>query len=223
MKLQTQKYSQDLRRYYRNPAVQVSLTLVLSLFVTALFIIFALRPTAVSILTLQKTIVESDKTLVQLETKVKNLQKASAQLETIKPLLASLNATIPNEGAMYAPLSSAVEGLVAQSGITLESSSLGGTLLFSRILTPFAPSKNQSVVLLPFTVRVSGTFPNVSSFLTKLISMERIIMIEAATITKEAGSKSSIPTVSLNIAGSAYYLADEAQLTKSMPFLKGNK
>lgn len=223
MKLQTQKYSQDLRRYYRLPAVQVSLTLVLSLFVSALFIVFALRPTVLSILTLQKTIVESEKTLVQLESKVKNLQKASSQLETIKPFMTILNTTIPNDGALYSPLSAAVETLVLQTETKLESSSLGSTLLFSRVLTPFAPSKNQSVVILPFSVRITGSFTAVSAFLTQLLTMERIVMIDSATITKEAGSKTAIPSVSLNLSGNAYYLADEAQLLKSMPDKKGSK
>lgn len=223
MKLQTQKYSQDLRRYYQLPAVQVSLTLVLSLFISAMFIVFALRPTVLSILTLQKTIVESEKTLTQLESKVKNLQAAAIQLESIKPFLTILNTTIPNTGAMYSPLSSAVESLVSQTGTTLEGTSLGSTLLFSRVLTPFAPNKNQSVVLLPFSVRVTGTFPAVSAFLTQLLSMERIIMIDSATVTKDAGSKSVIPSVSLNMSGNAYYLADEAQLLKSMPEAKGSK
>lgn len=222
MNIATQKYSRDLRKYYRLPAVQVSLTLVLSLFVSAMFIIFALRPTILSILTLQKTIIESEKTLVQLEAKVKNLQKASSQLETIKPFLAILNTSIPNSGAMYSTLSSAVEGLATQTETILESSSLGSTLLYSRFLTPFAPSKSQSVVILPFSVRVTGSYPAVSTFLTKLLSMERIVIVDTATITKEAGSKSAIPTVSLNISGSAYYLADEAQLLKSMP-IKGKK
>lgn len=223
MNITTQKYSQDLRKYYQLPAVQVSLTIVLSLFVSAMFIAFALRPTIISILTLQKTIAESEKTLIQLDSKVKNLQKAASQLETVKPFLAILNTSIPNAGAKYSPLSSAVEVLAAQTGTVLESSSLGGTFLFSRILTPFTPSKNQSVVVLPFNVRVTGSFPGISDFMTKLMSMERIIMVDSATITKEAGSKTDIPTVSLNIGGSAYYLADEAQILKSMPDVKGRQ
>lgn len=222
MKLPTQKYSQDLRRYYHLPAVRVSLTLVLSLFLMAIFIVVALRPTIISIATLKKTISESEKTLQQLDAKVTNLQGAATQLEKIKPVLPLLNLNIPNTGAMYSPLTSAIETLSIQSGVRLESESLGSTLLFSRLLSPFAPNKNQVVIALPFTARVTGDYPNVATFLTNLLSMERIIMFESVTITKETGVKTSTMNVALDISGSTYYLADEAQLLKSMPE-KGKK
>lgn len=217
MKLPTQQYSRDLRKYYRLPSVQVSLTLVLSLFVMAAFIIFALRPTIVAIVTLRATIVESRATLQQLDNKVTNLERASTQLDAVKPLLPAINMSIPNNGASYSPLSVSVEKLAESSGTVLESETLGSTLLFSRLLTPFAPSKNQSVVALPFTVRVTGTYQGVLTFLTNLLSMERLIMIDSITLTKEAAARTVVPTVSLNINGSAYYMADEAQLLKSMP------
>lgn len=223
MKLPTRHYSLDLHKYHRLPAVQVSLTLVLSLFVMALFIVFALRPTILSIVTLQKTITESKKTLQQLDTKISYLQKASVQLEALKPILPTLNLNIPNNGAMYSPMTGAVESLAKQSGTTLESESLGATLLFSRILSPFTPNKNQSVVELPFTVRVTGGFPNVLDFLTKILTMERIVNVESIAITKQIGSKTEGEGVALNISGSAYYLADEVQLQQSLTDKKGSK
>lgn len=216
-------YQNDLRRYYRLPAVQVSLTIVLSLFVTAIFIVFAISPTINSIVSLRKTISESNKTFAQLEKKVADLQKASIQLETLTAALPVLNASIPNNSAGYSPFYTSIEILASQTGTTLESESLGGTLLFSRLLAPFEASKNQSVVELPFSIRVNGGYPNISTFLSKFLSMERVVMIDSATITREAGPKSANTMVSLSVSGSAYYLADEAQLKESMPDLKGKK
>ncbi len=223
MNINTQKYSQDLRRYYRLPAVQVSMTLVLSLFVMAIFIVFALRPTITSIVTLNKTISESEKTLNQLETKVKALQLAANQLELIKSSLPLLNTSIPNTGAQYSPLTVAVESLAVQTGVQIESESLGSTLLFSRILTPFAPNKKQVVVALPFSLRVVGNYPSVNAFLSQLLKMERIISLDSVTVTREAGSKTTAAGVALNIGGNAYYLADEGQLQKALPEKKGRK
>ncbi len=223
MKPSTQRYAQNLNRYYRMSAVRVSLTLVLSLFVMAIFIVFALRPTIVTIVTLKKTIAESEKTLQQLSVKMTNLQKASVQFELLKPVLPMLNTTIPNNGAEYSPLTTAIEILARQTGTQLKSESLGPTLLFSRIISPFIPSKDQSVVELPFTARVIGSYPNVSAFLMKLLSMERIVVIESVTITREAGAKDINASIALNISGSAYYLADKAQLEKSITENKGKK
>lgn len=223
MKLNTGRYSQDLRRYYRMPSVQASLTLVLSLFVMAFFIVFALRPTILSIVTLKKNIVESQNTLKTLDTKVASLQKASNELDKIKPFLPTLNKEIPNEGAKYSPLAVAVEGLASLSSVQLESESLGSTLLFSRVLSPFIPNKSQNIVMLPFTVRVVGSYPNVYGFLTKLVSLERVIAIESVTISREASSKNNSGQVALNITGSAYYLADEALLKKATEVKKGTR
>lgn len=222
MNIAPNKYSQDLRRYYRMPAIQSSLTLVLSLFVMAFFIVFALRPTIISIVTLKKNIAESTKTFKTLETKVANLQKAATQLENIKPSLPTLNLDIPNIGASYNPIVMAVESIANQTNVKIDNESLGETLLFSRLITPYAPSKNQNVVILPFSVRVTGSYMNVMEFLKRLLSMNRIILAETVTISREASTKISADTVSLNISGNAYYLADEALLKKSLE-VKGQK
>lgn len=223
MNLPLQTYTRDLRKYYRLPSVQVSLTLVLSLFVIAIFISFALRPTIVSIVTLQKTITESKKIQLQLDKKVKNLQLAATQLETVKQFLPNIDTSIPNQGAMYAPLTVAVENLASQNGTTLDSETFGSTLLFSRIISPFTPNKNQSVIVLPFSIRVTGSYQNIFTFLTKLLSMERIVMVDSIGITKEAATKESELKVALNVSGSAYYLADKDQLEKSISDSSGGK
>lgn len=223
MKISSGKYSQDLRRYYRMPAVQTSLTLVLSLFVVSFFIAFALRPTIMSIATLKKNITESEKTLKTLETKVSNLQRASKELDQIKPFLPTLNKEIPNEGAEYSPIVMAVEGLAVQTGVQLESESLGPTLLFSRLLSPFVPNKSQNIIVLPFSVRVIGKYPNVYDFLSKLVALERIIMVDTVTISREASSKNNDGLVALNISGNTFYLADEDLLKKATEVKKGSK
>ena len=219
----SERYTRDLRKYYRLPAVQVSLTLVLSFFVMAMFIVLALRPTLVSIVALKKNIEESKTTLTKLDAKVASLQKVSTQFEKIKPMLAVLNTDIPNKGADYSPLSTSIEVLSAQSGTKLESESLGPTLLFSRLFSPFTPNKNQAVVTLPFAVRVTGSYSAVSEFLKKLLSMERILMVETITITHEATSKTTTPNVALGVTGSAFYLADSLQLEKALTTVKGKK
>jgi Tfp pilus assembly protein PilO len=173
--------------------------------------------------TLNKTITESEKTLKKLETKVKALEQAANQLETIKTSLPMLNTSIPNTGAQYTPITQDIESLAVQTGTQIESETLGPTLLFSRILTPFTPSKTQSVVLMPFSLRVMGNYPAVNTFLSQLLKMERIVNLDSITITRETASKTTEAGVTLNISGNAYYLADEAQLQKALPEKKGRR
>ncbi len=223
MKTSPQHYSRDLARYYRLPATQISLTVVLSLFIVAIFLVFALGPTAVAITTLQRTITESRDTLSQLEAKIASLEQVTTRLETLKPLLPTLNLSIPNTSATLGPLTQSLEGLAAQTGVELQSESVGPTLLYSRILSPFTPNKKQTVIALPLTMRVVGNYPNVSSFLSQVLSMERIIAIDLVTITRETNSQSGNTIVALTMSGSAYYLVDEAQLNKALPDKKGGR
>jgi Tfp pilus assembly protein PilO len=221
MNISAQHYARDLGRYYRQPATQVSLALVLSLFIMAVFIIFALRPTLVAVTTLQKTIAESQTILQTLDAKVSNLQKASAQLEAIKPSLANLNSSIPNDGADYGTFSKTVEQLALQDGVTLDTGSLGPTLLYSRILTVFTPDKNQNVVTLPYTIRIIGSYPSVYTFLTQILMMQRVVSVDSVTITKQAESKTNTEAVAMDIGGNAYYLASDAQLKQALIVNKG--
>ena len=221
MNLSAQHYARDLSKYYRQPATQVSLALVLSLFIMTIFIAFALQPTLVAVTTLQKTIAESKTTLAQLDTKVNNLQKASTQLEALKPALADLNSSIPNTGADYGTFSQAVEQLALQAGVTLETGSLGPTSLYSRILTVFTPDKQQNVVALPYTLRVIGTYPTTYAFLSQLLLMQRVVSVDSVTITKQAENKTSAEAVAMDIVGNAYYLANETQLKQALVVNKG--
>lgn len=219
----SQHYARDLRRYYRLPATQVSLTVVLSVIIVALFAIFALRPTVVAIVTLQRTITESRKTLQSLQSKTLGLRRAEGELELIKPKLSLLNSSIANQGADYGPITAQLEELALVSGVQLQSETLGETLLYSKNIAPFTPKKSQKIVALPVTVRVSGSYEAVGVFLRQIVRTRRVIGIESMVITKEAGSRGENITVAMSVSGHAYYLADEAQLGTVLTQKKGGK
>jgi Tfp pilus assembly protein PilO len=215
------KYQLDLSRYYRIPVVQASLNVVMSLFIAAFFILFALRPTFITILKLQKTIADSQVTYKTLEAKVAALQKAAKSLETLAPELPFIDASIPAKEAGYTPLISSMEVLAQQHGVTLITSTLGETVLYSRIFSPFTPNKNQTLVSLPFSARVVGSYQAVSQFLHSVLNMDRVINVESLTYAREGNTKgSTVVSTSLTITGEAYYLADQAQLLKAMPTIK---
>lgn len=213
MNLRAQHYVRDLRRYYRLPATQVSLTLILSLIVVAIFVSFALRPTFITIVDLQKTIQESQKTLRELQVKTANLQKAAEVWETIKPMSESLNLGVVNQGAGYDPLVAQIEQITRATGVTLQSENLGSTLLFSRVIAPFTPNVNQTVVTLPLNIKVAGSYPLIREYLGRITQIERLIGIDSVTISKETGASQGNTVVALTINGSVYYLADQKQLT----------
>jgi Tfp pilus assembly protein PilO len=227
MKFEPSKYSRDLKKYYQIPAVQSSLTVVLSLFVIAIFIAFALRPTLVSITNLKNTIEDANKTSKLLKVKVKNLQIAASQLETIKPLLPNLTTNIPTSSVMYGELVNTIEAISNNSGTVLDTQNLGASLLFSKIASPFDLDRNHEVITLKYGVSVTGSYPQLQQFLTTFLSMERLAMIDSVTIspiaTSRSGNSKSSTSLKMDLSGGVFYIADQAQLTSILGDKKGGK
>lgn len=210
-------YALDMQRYYRLPVVQVSLQIVLSLFIIAFFLFFAFRPTLTTIVTLQKDIDDSKQTLQTLDTKVSSLQRAAAILTALKPSLPYIDASIPSKDAGYTPFVSSLEVLAAQNNVQIVSENVGGTVLYSQLVSPFAPLKSESVIPLPVVLQVSGSYDAIANFLQSLLSLDRLFVVSTATFSHEVATKNSTATVSLSLTGNVYYLADQAQITKAMP------
>lgn len=215
----------DLNYYYRLPSVQVSLGIVLAFFIIAFFIIFAIRPTFSTIVKLQREIEESSKTLVILDTKVKNLDQATQILNRLNNVLPKLMASVPGNGVGYGELSRSLEVMAQESGVLLDTFTLGESLLMSRLSTPFESSKNQTPIELPITIKVSGSYLTCTDFLSKISNNLRLANLDGVTITKDgAASKSSTETkITMTITGKVYYLADKVMIEKVLPTQKGGK
>ena len=215
----------DLARYYRLPSVQVSLGVVLAFMITAFFIMFAIRPTFATIVKLQKNIEESRTTLKDLETKVAALSKAATLLEKIRPQLPRLETSIPPDGMRYDELAYSLEALAQNTETALESFTLGDSLVTSRLVNAYTPNKKQEVVPTPITVRINGTYPQVSAYLTRLASTIRLTAIESVAILKDGtGSRTSEGgTLTMTISGLVYYAADPGAIQKVFPNEGGKK
>lgn len=215
----------DLMRYYRLPSVQVSIGVVLALFITAFFIMFAIRPTFATIVKLQKTIEESRETLKVLETKVTSLAKASTLLEKIKPQLPLLDSSIPADGMNYDEISYALEALAQNTETTLESFTLGESILASRLVNVYEPSKKSEVIPSPITIRINGTYPQVVAYLSRLASTIRLTSIESVAIIRDGtgSKKTGTGGLTMTIGGSVYYMGDTAAINKVLTTSEGGK
>ncbi|HBD02091.1 MAG: hypothetical protein UX38_C0002G0119 [Microgenomates group bacterium GW2011_GWC1_46_16] len=213
MAWQAKVYNLDLKRYYRTPATQMSLAVVLSLFVSGFFLVFALRPTVVAITKLNKTIEEGELTLTKLEAKVNSLEATAEIYEEIKFALPVLERGIPQIGVEYGTLAQAVEYVAYQTGVEIGSENMGEALIYSRLINPYTLSKNQNIIKLPFSVRVAGDYGEIKNFLSRFMRLGRVVNVETISISNETGREGEGVT-SANISGEAYYLANEAQLTK---------
>ena len=224
MNTQRRRYNLDLSRYYRTPSVQVSLGVVLSFLIVAFFVAFAIRPTLLTIARLQKEIAESKKTLQTLESKVKTLNNVNRLMEKIKPIIPKIDAAIPTSEAGYGEFTLTVGTLASQSGVTLESMTIGSSVIYSKLITPFKPDKKQEVIDLPYTIKVSGNYVSCVNFLQNLFMVSRIANITSMTISKESlGKQVSNSNTSMTISGATYYLANKAMIEKAIELKKDKK
>lgn len=212
-------YSTQLAKYYRNPNVRTSLSVVLSVFVTAFFILVALRPTFVTIASLNKTIEELGKTLVKLEKKRTSLEQASATLSSVSGLIPYLDASIPTDSAEYKTFTKSLEYFAQKNNVILYSESLGGSVLYSSISAPYE-GKDREVIDMPMTIRVVGKYEDLSNFYKDIMSMDRLITIDTSSLTKDSSIKELSGQTSLSITGSIHYLANEAAISKSLDVKK---
>lgn len=215
----SRKLRLDLARYYRLPSVQASLGVVLAFLITAFFIVFAIRPTFSTIVSLQKSIVDSREILEELEEKVIALGKAASLLEKIKPQLPVLEASIPSKGIGYDELSFNLEALSINTGVTIESFTVGKSPIQSRLLTIYEPNKEQEVVSTPITVRINGSYAQAQEFLTKLASTIRLNSLESVTIMRDGKNSKTLGagSLSMTIGGQVFYLIDQGSLQKIFP------
>lgn len=222
----SRKLRLDLARYYRLPSVQISLGVVLAFLMSALFIMFALRPTFATIVSLQKEIEESRDLVVTLETKVKALNQASTLLETIKPNLPILEKSIPSDGMGYDQLSRSLEALSQNTGARLDSFTLGSSLVSSRLVNAYNPDKKAEIIQAPITLRVRGSYGSLSNFLDRIMGTVRLTSLESVALFRDGArgrGETTNTELTMTITGTVNYMADPSALLKVFPKSEGGK
>ena len=210
-------YALDIKRYYRIPAVQKSLSLVLSLFITAFFIIAAIRPTFITIASLQKSIVESEKVLTQLNTKVRSLEQAQRLWEENMGKIAYVDSSIPTTKADYDSYIKTIEIIALESQVFLEGTNLGDALLYSSIFDPYTGTEREGITL-PVTISVSGTYPQIIQFYKSLTSLDRLLDPLSVTLATEGKQgKEQQGQISMSLSGNIQYMASKSLLEKALP------
>lgn len=207
------QYSVNLMKYYRVPSVQKSLSLVLSILVSAFFITLAIRPTLIAITKEKQTISESEKILVQLKAKTAALQKANIVWESIQPMRPQIEASFPSSGPDYQTITKSIEILAIESGVTIASEALGEALIYSSIIDPYS-GKGRVVVEMPYSVKVGGTYSQLISFFDQILNMNRVFGVESLGIGEDV-SKANVDSggLSLGLSGHIYYVANQEQLS----------
>lgn len=166
----------------------VGLTISTSLF----FLLFAINPTLSTIATLTKQLDDLKVVDESLQTKIANMDSLQARYQVIEPDLELIEEAIPGE-----PSSVELTGQIQQAATTSNVTLLNITL--SDI--DYSEAVEIPTQTYPVTIVAEGTYSNISDFLDKLFTMQRIITFNQVSIDRNIQTGG----LSVSIKAAAYF------------------
>lgn len=180
--------------YKKKADLRAFLEIVLSITAVIVFLLFALKPTALTIINLLQQINERKQTLAGLTQKVADLETVNNVLDQDQNLIPSIDAavpTVPNPDI----LSKQVEGLASKDAVNILGISVSQVTLFGNIsakkLTGVAPLP-EGANEMPFSISVQGPYTNLISFITDFENLGLAARIDNLTITSSLTDKGRV-------------------------------
>lgn len=192
--LNYEKYYKQILPYIKKEQNQKYLFIALTLAASIFFIIFAINPTLSTIIRLRREINDSSFVNEKLTQKVNNLSTLSTSYNEIEDDLTFLLDAIPNK-AEAPTLIGQIQALANEHSVTFHSANI----------SPINFSDNGATSSSSFTFELGGlsSYENFYNFISDLTNMQRIVVIEGISISKEIESTSQ--ELNVSIKGSAFY------------------
>lgn len=187
-----EKYYKDLLPYLRKEKNQQYFTVILTLGASIFFALFAINPTLSTIAKLRREIEDSRFVEKRLSEKINNLSSLTSQYQNIQGDLPFILDAIPQKPE--APT------LVAQIQSIAKDSSVG----ISRFDVAPVDLQTQNASTsssFSFELTGQGNYDNLQRFMSDLINMQRVVSVDAISISKDAQGED----LEINIKGRAYF------------------
>ncbi len=179
--------------YKQRRDLRAFLEVVLSLSTVIIFVVFALKPTAVTIISLYNQIKNKKDTLNSLNQKVANLKTANnvfAKNENFIPDIDAAIFTYPQPDA----ISKQVLGLATKNSVNLLGVSVGQITLIGKSTVSKDPSVKPlpgNALSMPISISVKGNYPSLLTFIKDLENLRIPVKIDSLAINSsqtEGGS-----------------------------------
>lgn len=191
--MSTFDYKSGLTRYRRylesvseRPIARAGLFLVLSLILIVGMLIFALRPTLVTISGLLGQIKAQQEIVGKLDEKIVEISKSQIALNRVEPQLFLLDQALPNNPALQIFMNT-VESQASGSGIKITN------MVFSAVAF--------STQNIDFTLTADGDYKSLRNFVQIMESLRRIVHLNSVQIVSSE-KKSDLTLTIKGIAGS---------------------
>jgi len=194
-----------LQVYYAKPNIKIYLELILSLTTIIIFSIFAIKPTILTIIELNKEIQTKENTIAEINQKLINLQKANDIMQSESEKLARIEAAIPSS-ASPENIILEMERLANKNSLQILNLSMSEVIIMgNEKLKKRGAETFEKLPLeadeLPFTVSLSGSYQNLVLLISDIENQIRPVKIDSLTIntsTTEEG-KVLILTVAVRL------------------------
>ena len=197
--------------YKQKKDLKMFLEILLSLGTITFFVIFALKPTVLTITQLIKEIQSKEEIVAKLDTKIQNVATARTLVDSESnriPLIESSIPGIPSPETFVRQL----EGLAAKNGVNLLGMSIGEVVLTGDVekpkkdepgLTPLPEGAKGAT----FSLSVSGPYVNLSNFLADLETLRRPLAVDNSGISST--ETPSGKTLVILVTGRMPYYSDK--------------
>ncbi len=198
----------NVATFYKQRAdLRAFLEIILSLSTVIIFLMFALKPTVLTIISLVKEIDEKKATVAALDVKIRNLNTASNVFTQNQNSIPNINIAV---GTTPQPnlILQQIEGLSVKNSVNILGASVGQVTIKGTV----PPKKSSSDVKplsggakeMPVSLSVRGDYANLLSFLSDLENLRSVIKID--TITINSSSTDTGQVIIAVIAGRVPYL-----------------
>lgn len=171
--------------YKKRADLRAFLEIVLSLVAVIVFIIFALKPTALTIISLVQQIKEERKTLASLNQKVNDLQKVSTLLTQNQMFLDNVDTAISTTPSPDI-FTKQILGLSAKNNVELMALTINEITFVGNVkkvvseeTEPLPENANE----IGYSISIKGTFANINAFLKDIENMRVKSNIDDLTIS----------------------------------------
>lgn len=173
------RYFVDLSRFYQKKQTRVYTGLVLTLLTTIFFLVFAIRPTLITIASLVKEIKDQRVIAEKLDKKIDDLNLAKKEYQQIEKKLYLVDQALPLDSNLTT-LVKELEALAKKEGVSILS------LQFEKINLKggqmVVTGQPENVPAVNFSMSVSGAYPQLNSFLDSLTQLRRVTLVDDFTI-----------------------------------------
>lgn len=183
MNPQRSRYYTYIKPVIKNKAVRTYSSLIFSIITITIFLIYAIRPTVSTILSLQKSITEQQQTYDALNKKVADLTEGRKNYEAINPELKTKLVDLVPYSPSIPDLLNSLSVLAKVSNASISGVQFQPTELQQ---TPKTLDKNVTLQEVDFTFNAAGSFNQLLNLLADLKKSGRLIKIQTVTFNKLA-------------------------------------